>query len=159
MAGRPPKPAAIKRAEGNPGRRPIPVEPDVSDKKPRCPSYLRGEAKKEWRRVVDDLHQAGIIMEVDRTVLALYCNALAQYLEAEAHVLVEGAVELTPNGYPVKSAWLTIRDKAFDQMMKCLTEMGMTPVSRAKVAAREQEKFDPFEQWVKQKLVDSGSGK
>ena len=50
--GRRPKPTALKKLEGNPGKRPLnelePVPPVASL---RCPNYLLPEARKEWRRL------------------------------------------------------------------------------------------------------------
>ena len=51
--GRKPKPTALKRLEGNPGKRPLnalePVPPTVPL---QCPRHLLPEAKKEWRVLV-----------------------------------------------------------------------------------------------------------
>ncbi len=49
MGGRRPTPTAIRRANGNPGRRAWnhdePVPPDAQ---PRCPGHLSAVAQKEW---------------------------------------------------------------------------------------------------------------
>ena len=50
--GRKPKPTAIKRLEGNPGKRPLNIyEPKPLKKAPTCPDWLDEEAKREWRRL------------------------------------------------------------------------------------------------------------
>ena len=52
MAGRKPKPTALKKLEGNPGKRklntkePVPVK-GMTD----CPKWLLPEAKEEWNRL------------------------------------------------------------------------------------------------------------
>ena len=57
-AGRRPKPSAIKRLEGNPGKRPINMrEPKPDKKAPPCPKWLDPEAKKEWRRLSKKLEE------------------------------------------------------------------------------------------------------
>lgn len=145
--GRPPKPNAVKMAEGNPGKRPLPEEPALDSRKPICPAFLSKEAKSEWHRVVGDLHSAGLLKKVDTTILALYCQARADYIHAKKNIETKGYVSISPNGYPQKSAWLTIRDKAFDQLMKCIQELGMTPVARARVAASPDKPLDPFTEW------------
>ena len=157
MAGRPPKPAAVKRAEGNPGKRKIPKEPALNGAKPRCPGFISDDAKKEWRRVVNDLYDSGLLVKADSTVLALYCEAYSEFIRSIEAIEKDGRITISPNGYPQKSAWVTIRDKAFDHMIKCLTEMGMTPVSRARVAAREASALDPFDEWIKHKNMQKGS--
>jgi P27 family predicted phage terminase small subunit len=39
----------------------------------------------------------------------------------------------SPSGYAIQNPWLSIANKAFDQMMKLMTEFGMTPSSRSRV--------------------------
>ena len=41
----------------------------------------------------------------------------------------------TPNGYLQSSPYLTIANQAFAQVMKALTELGISPTSQARVAA------------------------
>jgi phage terminase small subunit len=49
MAGRKPKPAAVKKLEGNPGKRKLNTEEPIPAKgMPACPDWLMPEAKKEW---------------------------------------------------------------------------------------------------------------
>lgn len=49
--GRKPTPTAIKKLEGNPGKRPLnKSEPKPIRKAPFCPKWLEVEAKKEWQR-------------------------------------------------------------------------------------------------------------
>ena len=48
MAGRKPKPAAVKKLEGNPGKRKLNTkEPIPAKGMPACPDWLMPEAKKE----------------------------------------------------------------------------------------------------------------
>ena len=50
--GRKPKPTALKKLEGNPGKRPLnELEPMPQVTMLRCPNWLEPEAKKEWRRL------------------------------------------------------------------------------------------------------------
>ena len=49
MAGRKPKPTAVKKLEGNPGKRKLNTkEPIPAKGMPACPDWLMPEAKKEW---------------------------------------------------------------------------------------------------------------
>ena len=50
--GRKPKPTAMKKLEGNPGKRPLNLfEPTPEEKMPHCPDWLEEEAKAEWERL------------------------------------------------------------------------------------------------------------
>ena len=49
MAGRKSKPTALKKLEGNPGKRKLNTKEPVPGKgMPDCPKWLLPEAKKEW---------------------------------------------------------------------------------------------------------------
>ena len=61
MAGRKPKPTAIKKLEGNPGKRKLNTkEPIPAKGMPNCPEWLMPEAKKEWERRADLMNQRGV---------------------------------------------------------------------------------------------------
>ena len=54
MAGRKPKPTAIKELEGNPGKRKLNNKEPKPDKgMPVCPEWLPPEAKAEWKHKSD----------------------------------------------------------------------------------------------------------
>lgn len=60
MAGRKPKPTAVKKLEGNPGKRKLNKKEPVPEKGiPDCPDWLLPEAKTEWERLCEKLSQMG----------------------------------------------------------------------------------------------------
>ena len=62
MAGRPPKPTALKALAGNPGKRPLnQAEPKFEARVMRAPAHLSDEAKREWRRVSKELVAVGLL--------------------------------------------------------------------------------------------------
>ena len=70
MAGRKPKPTAIKKLEGNSGKRKLNTkEPIPAKGMPNCPEWLLAEAKKEWERLADLMNQMGVLTEVDMVAL------------------------------------------------------------------------------------------
>lgn len=155
VAGRPRKPTALRELQGNPGKRPLPThEPKPRRELPKPPTHLNTAARREWKRVSGELYEMGLLTVVDRAALAAYCVVYARWEEAEKKLAVDGYVVMTPNGYPVQSAWLQISNKALQQMAKFQSEFGMTPASRAKVTAVGEEEEDPFEAFVKGKLGD-----
>ena len=65
MAGRKPKPTALKKLEGNPGKRKMNTKEPVPGKgMPDCPKWLLPEAKEEWKRLCQKLSDMGLT-EVD----------------------------------------------------------------------------------------------
>ena len=87
MAGRKPKPTAIKKLEGNPGKRKLNTkEPIPAKGMPNCPEWLMPEAKKEWERLADLMNQMGVLTEVDMAAFAAYCQSYARWKEAQDDV-------------------------------------------------------------------------
>ena len=72
MAGRKPKPTALKKLEGNPGKRKLNTkEPMPGKGMPDCPKWLLPEAKKEWERLCVKLSEIGVLTEIDGCVCCL----------------------------------------------------------------------------------------
>lgn len=134
--GRTPKPTALKKAEGNPGKRALNKhEPQLPAASPDAPSHLAGEALTEWQRVAPDLIKAGVFTVADRAALAAYCQAWADWVTAREHLSTETMVIVAPSGYEMPSPWLGIANRALDKMMKFASEFGLTPASRARIHA------------------------
>ena len=66
IAGRKPKPPAIRLLEGHAGHRPINMDaPKPRPIAPSCPTWLERDAKREWRRVAPALERLGLLTEID----------------------------------------------------------------------------------------------
>jgi P27 family predicted phage terminase small subunit len=140
--GRTPKPTALKKAEGNPGKRALNAsEPRLPPVLVDPPMHLAGEALAEWTRIAPDLFAAGVLTVADRAALAAYCQAWADWVRARGH-LVDQMVVTTPSGYEMASPWVSIANKALDKMMKFASEFGLTPASRARIHAEPQKSPD-----------------
>lgn len=139
--GRPAKPTAIKRLTGNPGKRALNErEPQPRRALPPCPRWLSARARAEWRRLARELYDAGVLTTVDRAALAGYCVAFARWQEAEEVVSAKGMVVKTTNGNLIQNPYLTIANRAMDDMRRFAVEFGMTPASRTRVQVAETER-------------------
>jgi P27 family predicted phage terminase small subunit len=139
--GRPKKPTALKVLEGNPGKRPLPVnEPKPVEIAPDCPEHLDDEAKKEWERIAPELESLGLLTYIDKAALAGYCQAWSRWVEAEMILKKHGILVKSPNGFPMQSPALAIANKAMEQIKEYLVEFGMSPASRTRVKAQKSEK-------------------
>ena len=78
-----PKPAALRLLEGNAGKRPLNLTDGINPKIeiPAPPKHLGREARKEWKRITPLLEDLGLISGLDRTALALYCQAAGRQPE------------------------------------------------------------------------------
>jgi P27 family predicted phage terminase small subunit len=136
--GRRPKPTAVRRIEGNRGKRAWNHdEPQPPDAIPRCPLHLAPVAKTEWRRVAHTLHKMGVLTTIDRAALAAYCQCYAKWVEAEQKMKETPALLKTPSGYVQQSPWVAIANKQLELMGRYMTELGMTPASRSRVTTED----------------------
>ncbi|MCF3934148.1 phage terminase small subunit P27 family [Acuticoccus sp. M5D2P5] len=135
MRGRKPVPTAMKRANGNPGKRKLNAhEPRPADVRPHCPSHLSPLAKAEWRRIAGTLHDMGVVTTVDRAALAAYCQAYGRWVEAERKLAEGPTLIKAPSGYVQQSPWLSVANKQLELMGKYMAELGITPASRSRIA-------------------------
>lgn len=64
MVGRKPKLTAVKKLEGNPGKKKLNTKEPVPAKgMPDCPDWLMPEAKAEWNRLAKGLSDMGVLAE------------------------------------------------------------------------------------------------
>lgn len=148
--GRKPVPTALKIVRGNPGKRPLNENEPTPKSDADMPDWLSKEAAKHWPVVAAQLRDAKLLSAVDGAALALYCEAFARWRHASDQVSKYGPVVKAPSGYPVQSPYLSIANKAHEQMCKLLIEFGMTPSSRSRVSKVEDKDDDPYAAFVKQ---------
>ncbi|KAA2237076.1 phage terminase small subunit P27 family [Salinarimonas soli] len=137
MRGRKPTPTALKVIHGNPGKRPLNRrEPRPGVAVPTCPAHLNPSAKAEWKRVARQMVLLGMITELDRAVLASYCQAYGRWVEAERKLKETPMVIRLASGVIQQSPWLAIANKQVELMQRFAAELGLSPVSRTRVAVR-----------------------
>ena len=133
MRGRKPKPTALRVLQGNPGKRALnhdePTFPEIGE----CPAILDGEARQEWDRITVLFDAARIITAADRAALTLYCQSWSRWNKAENELKKTNLIVKAPSGYPMQNPWLSIANKAFEQLKAMAAEFGMTASSRSRV--------------------------
>ena len=120
------------------GRKPVPRATDhgkgAFGALPRCPAHLSDTARKEWRRLAGPLHATGLLTLADRAALAAYCQAYGRWVEAEEKLRGAPMLLKAPNGYVQQSPWLSVANKQLEIMGRYMSELGLTPVSRTRLA-------------------------
>ena len=109
--------------------------PSPTGEKPNPPSWLKGEALREWNRIADPLYEAGLIDAVDRSLLTAYCSSWATYVDATR--------DLLENGYTIESVGDTVKanpaitaaDKALKAMLAISGQIGLSVNARNRVGA------------------------
>ena len=151
MRGAKPKATVLKLVTGNPGHRPL----NEHEAKPRTvipdpPEILKDEALAEWRRITLLLAEVGLIAKLDRAVIAGYCQAWARYVEAERQLVTTGLIIKAANGFPMQSPYLSIANKALDQVRQMSEQIGLSGSARSRIKAADAPgDIDPAEDFLR----------
>ena len=148
-SGRRPRPTALKRLAGNPGRRPLNKrEPKPKAGVPEMPAEMPLEARAEWNRIAPILVKMGVLTMADGPALAAYCKLHALVLKADRAIADFGIVFAhvdEKNGVATlkKNPAVSVRAEALRLVKAFLLEFGLTPASRSKVSAIEGRDLEP----------------
>lgn len=124
-------------------------EPRPEAKIPPCPRHLDKTARKEWRRMGKLLSAVRVLTELDMAILASYCQAYSTWAQATEKVQEQGMVFRAKTGAPLVSPYLPIVNKANEQMVRALIELGATPSSRSRVKAEPKKEESPEDAFLK----------
>ena len=87
MPGPAPKPTALKKLAGNPGKRPLnDREPQPERVAPAQPRGLPSGAKEFWDAHVEKLEQLGVLTEVDGPAFTMMCRHYDLAIQAATRV-------------------------------------------------------------------------
>src|ERR1700761_728449 len=62
----------------------------VAASRPKMPSHLTPEARKEWKRILPLLEKRATLTEADASALSLYCETFARWVLAKKDVAENG---------------------------------------------------------------------
>jgi P27 family predicted phage terminase small subunit len=104
------------------------------------PRWLSKVAKAEWKRVAPFLLEQGLLTETDISVLAVYCNAFAGYLdcakkvEQEGHtILVESQTRTGRTSKPIRNPAVTLMLDYQRAMLSAASKFGFSPYDRERI--------------------------
>jgi P27 family predicted phage terminase small subunit len=136
-AGRPPKPAELKRAQGNPGKRPLPnlaVVHPLPQVKAQAPEHLSDIQKKLW----GDLRGHAVwIADTDQPLLQLLCEKLDRRNELVAKLQNSDPVLYTDKGYAYANPIVGMISTIEVEITKLFSLLGLTPTDRTKLGVAE----------------------
>lgn len=161
MAGRRPKPTALKLVQGNPGKRAInKKEPNPRKEIPSCPAHLTDAGKVAWGRLCALLDRMGVLTEADAFALERLCDCYTEILECRELIASQGRTYTSIRGIgdedsPIEQvlmkanpavAMLADADRRFKGY---LVEFGLTPAARSKVQVKtdDDNKKDPLQEF------------
>lgn len=147
MRGRRPKPTALKKLAGNPGKRPLnDNEPEftlITDIEP--PTWLSDKAIIMWETVMPELLRNKVLTVADIHNVEVFCMAYNRWRQAEDDIKVNG-VTITNENTTIKNPAVTVVNEATTQMMKFGALLGLDPSSRQRLsgAAKDNTPSNPF---------------
>lgn len=143
-----PKPTAVKKREGNAGKRKLnDQEPEFETpaEVPPAPAFLNETARAEWDRVAPELFAQGLLKNPDIAALAGYCQCFARWVEAEKFIEENGSVIVMRDDdgdikYVQQAPQVGISNRMLEHMRKFAAEFGMTPSARSRVVKDDPNK-------------------
>ena len=147
-----PTPTKIAEAKGafikNPQRR-NKQEPEASKDAPNMPEIFADIplARLKWNQLSKWLGDMGILSATDTDLMEKYCLNYARMMQAwegsKDELVLMGKVG------PIRNPLSIEYHKCADKHLKMMTEMGLTPSSRAGLKAGDIKEADPFESYLK----------
>lgn len=137
MPGRPRKPSKLRELEGNPGRTPIPKEPEVPALDGTAPPWLSKDARVLWNEFIPQIRQWIFASKLDEPLLLFLCGTWGMAMQAQRKLKREG---ITRDGHknPAAQIW---KDNV-SLFLQIGSRFGMTPADRARLFAGEKPKGD-----------------
>ena len=123
---------------------------------PVAPEWLSREAKTEWQRVTSALGKLGVLTQLDRAVLTVYCEMWEEYRIASNYIVTPIGKKMqlvlkTAGGNVIQNPAVAIRHKALQLMLRAAAELGMSPSARTSMVQAQEEprqkKVHFFEKW------------
>ena len=136
-AGRPPKPTELKRAQGNPGKRPLPNLATVTplpQVKAEAPKHLSKDMKKLWT----DLRSHAVwIADTDQPILEMLCEKLDRREDLIKKLKASDYVLFTDKGYAYPNPIVGMLSTLEVEIAKMFSQLGLTPTDRTKLGVAE----------------------
>lgn len=155
LRGPPPKPTALRVLEGNPGKLPLnrhePQPRKLVEIEP--PADFPEEGRAVFVALSRELIRCGLMTAVDVEPFSRYVKLLLEYRHAESQIDGQFVFPVqNRNGefsHFIPNAWVGVRDRALDRLLKLEREFGMTLASRVRMIAlinceKHENTVDPY---------------
>ncbi len=133
--GRPPKPKIFKLLDGDRADRINEDEPEPEPGIPGYPDHLSDKERAAWDWIGSELNDTGVLTRLDGIGLAMIATVYATWVDAKANVEKYGPISVNKErGTVYENPYSNIANRALKQLQSLLTEFGMTPSSRTRIA-------------------------
>lgn len=157
MAGRPVKPLALRKLEGDVSKRSkeynerfeheVIVDGEFPVDDP--PEWLTEEALAEWKRLARRMADVGLLKPTDLVMFANYCQAAGEVAYLEMHFAKNHEYLVTDDkGRLMVNPIMRVLSQRKQELVTLAKEFGLTPAMRAKLsvlfAAKKEEEDDGY---------------
>ena len=117
------------------------------------PTFLEGNeiALAEFERLAEELHEIGVLSNVDNISLGMYCQLYSTYVDCVRLERENGSFQnYTNKGGEtnlVEAPWSKLKRQTETQMINLSKQLGLTPVDRLKfinIKKADKEEKDPL---------------
>ncbi len=149
MSGPPPKPNEVKRRNGNPGKKKLPVLanvialPQISS----APIHLSDTGQKLWLEISE---MAPWIATTDGKLLIELCEKMDKKYELREKLAASDYVLYTDKGYAYANPLFSMLNTVEGDIVKLLSLLGLTPADRSKLGVAEVKVRGKLEELLSQ---------
>jgi len=138
----------VRRRSGTPETKAVLIA------RPAIPRSLTGEARQEWRRVVAELDEMGVVAAMDRALLIRYCRAWADWCELDdllqrSSKLIRGQ----KNNLVRNPVWLMRRD-ADETVTELARQLGLSPMARLRAGIVHKRPPEPEDEERRREVIE-----
>jgi P27 family predicted phage terminase small subunit len=151
----PPKPTQTQINEGDPRKigvkklqEKLDAQPIAERGLPRCPSHLKGRARKAWNFWKEALEGMNLDAKPDAMMLEGACVNYARAVEADVAIGGQGLVSIVPifskkgehvADKEIAHPLIMVSNKAWDGVKKFCTEFGLSPAARTRLTIEKKD--------------------
>lgn len=129
-----PMPDNVRALRGVAKRKSDPAPVKLAPAAPNPPASLKGEALAEWKRIVPELDERGLLAKVDRALLVEYCCSWALSRRAHAELEASGLVVKGQKSNDVRSPLWQMWRESTTLTAALAKELLITPSSRLRAS-------------------------
>ena len=138
-SGRKPLPARLHRLHGNPHGHRLPNEGDEprppTSLCPAPPEWMDAQQRETWRHAIENA-PLGMLAEIDQGILSVWVCSCVEYQRAAAEVRKAGQLVEGRDERMIASPYLGIMNRMAALLIRCASELGYSPASRASLGMR-----------------------
>ena len=144
-----PKPTALKRLAGNPGKRRLSDrEPQPERTLPAMPRGLRRRAKKFWQEHSEKLDRLGVLTEVDGPAFTMMAIHYETAWDAYQQIKQDGLLLEDKNDVARKHPLLQVMRENSAAFLRYAAHFGLTPSARSRLEIGEPPDQDDYEAFL-----------